>query len=197
MELLLYAIKFAALVSLTLLGTALMNYFMSKRDFKVHPHATYLIMPLVVTTLYLVGGFSMWTVKGIVMALILLYASVQDISTHEADDFLCVMLLILALVNFDKANIWFTVIGGLVVFIPQTLIAMFSKKGGVGGADIKISTAAALSLSFYGGVLGYMIGLSLSVVGQFVYNKVKKKSNDEPFALIPYISTGLMIGYFI
>ena len=29
------------------------------------------------------------------------------------------------------------------------------------------------------------------------YNKVKKQSNKEPFPLLPFLSTGLMIGYFI
>ena len=89
------------------------------------------------------------------------------------------------------------VFGALAVFIPQMLVAMFSKKGGIGGADIKVSTAAALSLGFYGGVIGYMIGLVFAIVFQTIYNKAKKQSNKEAFPFLPFLSTGLLIGYFI
>ena len=68
---------------------------------------------------------------------------------------------------------------------------------GIGGADIKLSTAAALSLGFYGGVIGYMIGLVFAITVQLLTNKAKKRSNNEPFPLLPFLSTGLMIGYFI
>lgn len=197
MEYFISAIQFAALVFFTMIVGGLMNYYMDKRGFAFNPHITYLLLPPVVVALYLVGGFSMWTVKGIVMALILLYASVQDLSTHEADDFLWVMLVILSLVNFGDVGIGSMVFGALVVFVPQMLVAMFSKKGGIGGADIKLSTAAALSLGFYGGAIGYMIGLVFAVVFQSIYSKVKKQSNKEPFPLLPFLSAGLMIGYFI
>lgn len=131
------------------------------------------------------------------MALILLYASVQDISTREADDFLWVMLLMLSIINFGDISIWSMILGGLIVFIPQMLIATLSKKGSIGGADIKISSAAAVSLGFYGGVIGYMLGLVFAVIFQMTYNRAKKQSNKEPFPLLPFLSTGLMIGYFI
>jgi len=157
----------------------------------------YLLLPAIVVALYLVGGFSMWTVKGIVLALILLYASLEDLSEHQADDFLWVMLVILSLVNYGDVGIGSMIFGAIAVFVPQMAIAMFTKKGGIGGADIKLSTAAALSLGFYGGVIGYMIGLVFAIVFQTIYNKAKKQSNKEAFPLLPFLSTGLMIGYFI
>lgn len=197
MEFISFAIPFAALVFLTIIVGGLMNYYMDQRGFAFNPHLTYLLLPAFVVALYLVGGFSMWTVKGIVLSLILLYASVQDLSEHQADEFLWVMLLILALVNYKEVGITSMIFGALGVFIPQMEIAMFSKKGGIGGADIKLSTAAALSLGFYGGVIGYMVGLVFAIVFQTIYNKVKKQSNKEAFPLLPFLSTGLMIGYFI
>ena len=77
------------------------------------------------------------------------------------------------------------------------IVVMFFKTKGQGGADFKFSTAAALCLGFYGGVIGYMIGLVFAIVFQTIYNKVKKQSNKEAFPLLPFLSTGLMIGYFI
>lgn len=145
MEFLSYALPFAALVFLTIIVGGLMNYYMDQRGFAFNPHLTYLLLPAIVVVLYLVGGFSMWTVKGIVLALILLYASVQDANEHQTDEFLWVMLIILSLVNFGEVGVTSMVFGALGVFIPQMAIAMFAKKGGIGGADIKLSTAAARS----------------------------------------------------
>ena len=197
MEYLTYALHFAVLVFLTVITGGLLNYYMDQRGIAFNPCFTYLLLPAVVGTLYIVGDFSMWTVKGIVLALILLYASVQDLSEHQSDDFLWAMLVILSLVNFGEVGVSSMIFGALAVFVPQMLVAMFAKKGGIGGADIKISTAAALSLGFYGGVIGYMIGLVFAIVFQTIYNKVKKQSNREAFPLLPFLSTGLMIGYFI
>ena len=197
MEFLSFTLLFAALVFLTIIVGGLMNYYMVQRGFAFNPYLTYLLLPAIVVALYLVGGFSMWTVKGIVLALILLYASLQDLSTHEADDFLWVMLVILSLVNFGDVGIGSMMFGAVAVFVPQMATAMFTKKGGIGGADIKLSTAAALSLGFYGGVIGYCIGLIFAITVQLLSNKAKKRSNGEPFPLLPFLSTGLMIGYFI
>ena len=197
MEFLSFTLLFAALVFLTIIVGGLMNYYMVQRGFAFNPYLTYLLLPAIVIALYLVGGFSMWTVKGIVLALILLYASLQDLSTHEADDFLWVMLVILSLVNFGDMGIGSMIFGAIAVFVPQMAIAMFTKKGGIGGADIKLSTAAALSLGFYGGVIGYCIGLVFAITVQLLSNKAKKRSNGDPFPLLPFLSTGLLIGYFI
>jgi len=196
MEILSFALPFAALVFLTIIVGGLMNYYMDQRGFSFNPYLTYLLLPAIVVALYLVGGFSMWTVKGIVLALILLYASVQDLSTHEADDFLWVMLVILSLVNFGDIGIGSMIFGAVAVFVPQFVIAM-AMPGKHGGADIKLSTAAALSLGFYGGVIGFMIGLILGIVFELINNKIKKRKTNEPFAFLPFLSTGLMIGYFI
>ena len=197
MEYAVYAIHLMALVFFTVIVGGLMNRDMYERGFAYNPRLIYPAILSVGIALYLVGGFTLWMVKGMVMALILLYASVQDLSTHEADDFLWVMLVILSLVNLGDVSISSMIFGALAVFVPQTAVAMFTKKGGIGGADIKLSTAAALSLGFYGGSIGYMIGLVFAVVFQTIYNKVKKQPNNEPFPLMPFLSAGLMIGYFI
>ena len=85
MEFISFAIPFAALVFLTIIVGGLMNYYMVQRGLAFNPYLTYLLLPAIVGALYFVGGFSMWTVKGIVLALILLRASVQDLSERKAD----------------------------------------------------------------------------------------------------------------
>ena len=196
MEFLSFAIPFAALVFFTIIVGGLMNYYMDQRGFAYNPYLTYLLLPAIVGALYFVGGFSMWTIKGIVFGCILLYASIQDLHEHKADEFLWVMLLILSLTNYKDIGIASMLFGALGVFIPQFVITYFMPDKH-GGGDIKLSTAAALSLGFYGGVIGFMIGLIFGIVYQLISNKINKRSNDKGFAFLPFISTGLMIGYFI
>ena len=197
MDIIRYFIHPIFLVLLVLGVTFLENYYMKKRNFKVHALANYAVMSSISVILYLIGGVSLWTVKGMVMAYILLYASVQDISMREADDFLWVMLVLLSLVNFAETGVASMIMGAFAVFIPQMVIANTVKTGGIGGADIKISTAAVLSLGFFGGVIGYMAGLVFAVIFQTIYRKIKKQSCRNGFPLLPFLSAGLMLGYVI
>ena len=66
MDFLTIVIPFVLLVILANAGGALINYSSKKRGFGINPYYTYLLLFGVVTALYLVSGFSMWTVKGIV-----------------------------------------------------------------------------------------------------------------------------------
>ena len=197
MDILFNFLKLAALVLSALGICAVLNCYMKARKFKVNALANSFIITVVAVSLFMFGGISVWTVKGVLMALVLLYASVQDISTRKADDSLWIMLLMLSLVNFGEHSVLSMILGGIVVFVPQLAIAIFSKNGGIGGADIKISTAAALCLGFVGGTLGYVIGLAFGIVFQLIYNKVKHRTYKKSFALLPFLSVGLMIGYFI
>lgn len=197
MDILFNFFKLAALVLSALGICAVLNCYIKARKFKVNALANSFIITVVAVSLFMFGGISVWTVKGVLMALVLLYASVQDISTRKADDSLWIMLLMLSLVNFGEHSVLSMILGGIVVFVPQLAIAIFSKNGGIGGADIKISTAAALCLGFVGGTLGYVIGLAFGIVFQLIYNKVKHRTYKKSFALLPFLSAGLMIGYFI
>lgn len=190
-------LKLSAILVVVACITQIINVVMKKRGFRVNCLSNHLILLLFSTILFLFGGLSVWMVKGIIFAWILLFASVQDLSTREADDFLWVMLLILSLVNFNTGSIVSMLVGALVIFVPQMAIAMFGKIGGIGGADIKISTAATLLLGFWSGIIGYLIGLLFAIVFTLIYNKVKRIENDKSFALMPFLSVGLMVGYLI
>lgn len=190
-------LKLSAILVVVACITQIINVVMKKRGFRVNCLSNHLILLLFSTILFLFGGLSVWMVKGIIFAWILLFASVQDLSTREADDFLWVMLLILSLVNFSTDSIVSMLVGALVIFVPQMAIAMFGKIGGIGGADIKISTAAALMLGFWRGITGYLIGLLFAIVFTLIYNKVRHIENDKSFALMPFLSVGLLVGYLI
>ncbi len=135
---------------------------------------------------------------GTMLLLILLYASCKDITCREADDWLSVMILALAVGSMTFERIGSMLLGAVVVFVPQILISMFTKnsKLQIGGADIKISTATAFLLGFYPGVISFMTGLLISVISQLIVSAAKKKTT-EAFPLLPYLSVGLMIGYLL
>jgi len=107
---------------------------------------------------------------------------------------LTVVLAFASFVGYERANMAFLLCSVVVCLV---LLCSSGLSGKAFGHQKKLFAAAALSLGFYGGVIGYMIGLVFAIVFQTIYNKVKKQSNKEAFPLLPFLSTGLMIGYFI
>lgn len=100
----------------------------------------------------------------------------------EADDILSVMMLMLAVTNISEATVLSQLLGAAIVGGAQMLIALCGKKRmGIGGADIKLSTAAALLLGFYKGVIGFMLGLLIAVVAQLIITHRKKEQRTQPF----------------
>ena len=108
------------------------------------------------------------------------------------------VMLMLAVTNISEATVLSQLLGAAIVGGAQMLIALCGKKRmGIGGADIKLSTAAALLLGFYKGVIGFMLGLLIAVVAQLIITHRKKEQRTQPFALLPYLSVGFIIGYLI
>lgn len=178
------------------LATVLLNRVMKNKGYKVNDLLNILVIFAVSTVLCVVGLNMAWILKGIAFALILLYASVEDYSKREADDFLWVMILLLAITNASHLSVLSMLGGGLIAFAP-TLAMTILCKNGFGGADIKIAGASGLMLGFMGGSIGYAVGLLFAVVFQVVYNKVKDRSYKKSFPMLPFLSCGLMLGYFI
>lgn len=148
------------------------------------------------TALCLVGTLVAWILKGVAFALILLYASVEDFTKREAADCLWVMILLLCITNASGLSLWSMLGGSIIAFVP-TLAMTIVCKNGFGGADIKLAGASGRMLGFMGGSIGYAVGLLFAVVFQVVYNKVKDRSYKKSFPMLPFLSCGLMLGYFI
>lgn len=190
-------IMLSLLLGCTLLGTWELDRVMKGKGYKVNNTANLLIMTVVTTALILFGGFSAWTVKGIALALILLYASVQDITERKMDDFLWIMILLLCIGNASNLSLLSMLGGAFITFVPTMAFVMLSKSKGIGGADIKMSAACGLCLGFMGGAIGYMIGLLFAVLFNLIYNKVKHRNNKKSFPMLPFLAVGFIIGYFI
>ena len=127
----------------------------------------------------------------------LLYASAKDIKTREVPDSVSVMLLILGLVDVSIKEIPQMLLGMVLVFMPQLISALINPSKALGGADIKLSSAAAFLLGAQRGLFALIVGLTLSVVTMPIIRKIRNLPKDQPFPLIPFLSIGIVAGYFI
>ena len=161
------------------------------------PHLLFCLSIAVGLILLLVFGVTLTTVKGMILALLLLYASLSDLKTRRVSDCVSVMIFILSLVGFEAAILPSMLIGAMIVFIPQFALAIIRPSRACGGADLKISTAIAFMLGAGKGVFALIAGMLLAVIVMAIYNKVNAKDQKEAFPLVPFLSIGAMLAYII
>ena len=121
----------------------------------------------------------------------------MDIKTREVPDSVSVMLLILGLVDVSIKEIPQMLLGMVLVFLPQFISALINPSKALGGADIKVSSSAAFLLGTPNGLFALIFGLTLAVIAMPIIRKIRKLPKDQPFPLIPFISIGIVAGYFI
>lgn len=142
-------------------------------------------------------GMTLASVKGLILCMILMWASISDMAKHEVPDFISAMILILAFVEFTPANLPSMMIGSAVIFLPQLLISMLRPGRAVGGADMKISAALGFLLGAEKGLFAVITGLLAAVIVMLIVRKIRKESNSEPFALVPFLGFGAMLAVMI
>lgn len=145
------------------------------------------------TTLALICffGCAATTVKGIILSLILVFSSYEDIKKRECDDYLHLMIVIAAFIGTEFSSLPNMLLSGLFAG-GLMLLTMLITKSNVGGADIKMATACSFLLGLSRGVIGLLTGMILAVVVN-VFKKDKKKG----FPMIPYLAAGYMAAYLI
>ena len=126
----------------------------------------------------------------------LLKASHSDIKTRQVPDYLSVMIAIAALIGTTPSLIPHMAGHALAVSAPLIAAALLAP-GKLGGADIKIMTAAGFLLGFEKGIAALVIGLALSLICTFVIRKAKKERMTGTIPLIPYLSAGCVITLFL
>ena len=139
----------------------------------------------------------MWIIKTIILLALLLYASVRDIKTREVPDSISVLLLILGFVDTDIERLPSMLLGMVLVFLPQFVSALINPSKALGGADIKLSSAAAFLLGAQRGLFALIVGLTLAVIVMPIIRKIRNLPKDQPFPLIPFLSIGIVAGYLI
>ena len=136
-------------------------------------------------------GCAAITVKGLILSLVLVFSSYEDIKKRECDDYLHLMIVIAAFIGTDLSSIPNMLLSGLFAG-GLMLLTMLITKSNVGGADIKMATACCFLLGLSRGIFGLLLGTVLAVVFN-IFKKDKKKG----FPMIPYLAVGTMAAYFI
>ena len=171
------------------------NY--SAERFKSNPKKTAILFVSVSVLITLMTlcffGLSATTVKGIILSLVFILSSFEDIRTRECDDFLHVLILVAAFIGINMSSLVGMFSAAIFVFAVIMGTAMITN-GEIGGADIKISVACAFLLGLRKGLLGLILGLTLAVVINLIKNRKNKK---EGFPMIPYLAAGFMAAYFL
>ena len=159
--------------------------------------ATAFVLITVAVTIFLLCffGFTLNTIKGILLCLILLFASFGDIKTREADDYLHIMILLIALIGRKPTDIPGMLLTAVLITMPLLMPVILCKGKFIGGADVKLSVACTFLLGISRGIAGLMAGLTLGVVVNLIIQTRKNKA--EGFPLIPYLAAGFMAAYFI
>lgn len=189
------------LACLALLAVFLLAVCMICRKFSkgadIFKHWPFYLSAVVGLSLLFAFGVTITTIKGMILTLLMLYASLSDFKTRTAPDCITLMLIILSFVGFEARDLPSMLIGSAVVFIPQLALAMLKPNRAIGGADLKISTALAFLLGAEKGVFALVAGMLLAVATMTVYRKVKGKNPTEAFPLVPFLWVGATLAYVI
>lgn len=184
-----------------LLAVFLLIVYMICRKFSkgtdMFKHWPFYLSAVVGLILLLRFGVSLATVKGMILTLLLLYASLSDFKKREVPDCISVMILILAFVGFEPSNLLSMLAGAAVVFIPQLATTMLTPNRPIGGADIKISTALAFLLGAEKGIFALVVGMLLAVVITAISNKLNDRDQKQAFPLVPFLWIGATLAYMI
>lgn len=174
----------------------LLHKRMKKQWLRTNKTVALLLSAFMAIALSIRFGLSIYTFQGLFLYYLLLYASASDLTDRRVADHLSVSVLALSLISVPTVGIISMLIGGTVSFAIQTGVSVFSG-GRYGGADIKISSACVFLLGWSRGLIGLALGLLTGVLFTLIYNKIKKRSNSEGFALVPFISFGMMVAFFL
>lgn len=145
------------------------------------------------TTLYCFFGYAATTIQGIILTLVLLFSSYQDIKTRACDDYLHLIVVVAAFIGAELTAIPNMFLSAMFV-ISVMVISVHITNSDIGGADIKMAAACAFVLGLKRGVVGLIAGLLLAVTVNLIKNRKKNKTG---FPMIPYLATGFMMAYFI
>ena len=195
-EAMLLIFKMILVTTLALVVGIFLNKAMEKKGFVTNKTLTLILSAVMALGLSLRYGLSVYTFQGMFLYYLLLYASMSDLTDRRVANHVSISILALSLISVPTVGFTSMIVGGLVSVAIQIGVTALSG-GGYGGADWKISSACAFLLGWQRGLAGLVLGLLLGVVFTLIYNKLKKRDNHEGFALVPFISIGMMAVFFI
>lgn len=134
-------------------------------------------------------GCTVAAMAGALYGVLALYASYADLRCREVDDHIHLMLLLVGLLGAQPLQVPAMALTGVVAALPMLAVVVLFRCH-LGGADVKYTAAFAFGPGLLCGWCGLMAGLVLAVIHQSF-----KKTKDQGFPLIPYLSVGFLLSY--
>ena len=195
-DVLLLIFKMIMVVAASNVVGLLLNKSMDKKGFVTNKAFTLIASTAMALGLSLRFGMSVYTFQGMFLFFLLLYASMSDLTDRHVANHISISILALSLISVPTVGFTSMLIGGAVSAAIQLGVTALSG-GGYGGADWKISSACAFLLGWQRGLAGMVLGLLIGVIFTLAYNKIKDRDIHEGFALVPFISIGMLAVFFI
>lgn len=128
-------------------------------------------------------------IKGVVFLSLLAAASWSDVKTRQVSDYYSILLVLFALSTSPYVNWWG-------IFCGMPFLAAAVRSGGIGGADIKIMSAAGMVIGFFPGITAMIMGL----IGMLLFHLIervihRKELLNQAYPLIPFLTAGILIVY--
>ena len=135
-------------------------------------------------------------IQAVLFLLLLIAVSVWDISKRTIPDGLQVGIAALSLLQFQPQHLW-----GILTAVPYLATALCCQNGnGIGGGDVKLAGSLGLVLGLSGGLFVSVIGLTgfvLFGMGFQMYRRYRKKQEQAPLPVGPFLAVAAAVIYFM
>lgn len=147
----------------------------------------------------------------LIMAFVLIYASIQDYKTRLVLPafviiiFLCAAALLCIKIFIQKADIFYAffdffagaVVGGGFLFIMALIGKLLLKKETLGGGDIKLMLAVGAALGPQRAVISLIFAFILACIFGLALILLKKISLKSYMPFVPFICIGVLTAMFL
>lgn len=165
---------------------------------------TALASVILVSGIYLLRRDLLFTIQAALIIPLLIYVSVVDIKLHMAPNWIAVALaiigipnIIVAAINSNYTDLLFNRLLGVFAGFILLFIAALTSKGGIGAADMKITSALGLFMGVEGIFMGQLIGIFFAAIASVILLITKKADRKARIALLPYLSAGMVISMYL
>jgi len=134
---------------------------------------------------------------GFIFISILAYAGLSDLFTKTAENYLSIMIVLAGFIGADIKTVLVRLACGIAMMLFFIVISLVFRRGGLGGADIKITASCAVVIGLYRCLVSLIIGLPLGIITMVILHKTKGYDLKQSFALLPFISIGAAAAFLI